>query len=95
MGNRKEAVRLLSMIFTEYQIYPLSCYKENSPVRVFQKMYSDNYYARDIEDFLLLHDYKRIRRGADLPISHFDNCICYEVVTGTDLVTTFDVEQQK
>lgn len=67
MENRKEAVKHLSMIFTEYQIYPLSCYKENSPVRVFQKLYPDNYYAGDIEDFLSLHDYKRIRRGADLP----------------------------
>jgi len=35
--NRKENIKRLSMIFAEYQIYPLSCYKEKSPVRVFQR----------------------------------------------------------
>lgn len=38
MKNSKEAVKRLSMIFAEYQIYPLSSYKENSPVRVFQRL---------------------------------------------------------
>jgi len=67
MDKGKKDIMALSQIFAEYQIYPLSCYKANSPLRVFQKLYPDNYYAKDVEIFLSLHDYKPIRRGADLP----------------------------
>ena len=66
----------LSNLFLEYKIYPNKLYSQNSPVKVFQNLYPDNYYAIDITEFLDLHRYEPIRRGADLPWwgkNYFDN----------------------
>jgi hypothetical protein len=57
----------LSKIFFEYKIYPQYSYKNNTPVKVFQKSYPENYYSKDINNFLKIHDYNPIIRGADLP----------------------------
>lgn len=61
------SISKLSEIFTEYNIYPLSSYIETSPVRCFQYLFPDNYYSKDIAEFLSLHNYKPVRRGSDLP----------------------------
>lgn len=57
----------LSEIFSEYNIYQLKSYSENTPVRVFQKLFPNHYYSKDIKEFLSLHNYKSLKRGADLP----------------------------
>ena len=57
----------LSELFKEYNIYPLKSYSENTPIRVFQELFPDHYYSKDIEKFLSLHKYKSLKRGSDLP----------------------------
>lgn len=57
----------LSEMFTEFKVYPLFSYSENTPVRIFKNLYSENYFSKDIKRFLDLHDYKPVRRGANLP----------------------------
>lgn len=57
----------LASIYSEYKIFPLNTFQPNTPLRVFQRMFPDNYYSRDMNNFLSLHDYLSTRRGADLP----------------------------
>ncbi|GEN36697.1 hypothetical protein [Aneurinibacillus danicus] len=60
-------IEALARMFSMYSIYPASCYVDNSPVRIFQKMFPDNHYARDMELFLKEQQHNPQRRGADLP----------------------------
>lgn len=62
----KANIKGLSELFKDFRIYPSSCY-QGSFVDHFLKTYPDNYYARDLEDFLTLHSYQQDRIGSDLP----------------------------
>ena len=64
---RSERVAALAELFSKYKTYPQQCYGSTSPVRVFQNMFPDNYYSRDIETFLRSQKYAPDHRGADLP----------------------------
>ena len=57
----------LAQLFAKYKIYPQSCYNDCSPVRVFQGMFLENHYSKDLETFLYYQNYKPTQRGADLP----------------------------
>lgn len=57
----------LAQLFARYQIYPMSCYGADSPVRVFQRMFPAEHYGRDLEILLRFQDYAPQQRGADLP----------------------------
>ena len=69
MENRSVKLKMkkITELFTEYKIYPGSCYGSNSPVRVFRKFYPDNHYGKELEVFLSCQDYLPTQRGADLP----------------------------
>ena len=60
-------IEKLAQLFPRFGTYPVSCYETNSPVRVFQKMFPDDHYSRDLETFLQFQDYTPEQRGADLP----------------------------
>lgn len=62
-----EKIIQLSNLFADYQLYPKQLFTEDTPVKAFQRMYPDNSYSIQIEEFLKYHDYKPARRGADLP----------------------------
>lgn len=62
-----DMIKTLSKIYSKYRTYSLECYIEDSPVRVFQKLYPNNHYSQDIELFLAQHNYSATKRGADLP----------------------------
>ena len=57
----------LAKLFAKYKVYPKSCYDDSSPVRAFQRMFTGNYYSKDLKIFLSYQDYKPTQRGADLP----------------------------
>jgi len=57
----------LAKFFAKYETYPKICYNDCSPVRVFQRMFPENYYSKDLETFLSYQNYKPTQRGADLP----------------------------
>jgi hypothetical protein len=57
----------LARLFSNYKIYPQSCYKESSPVDVLNRMFPDDHYSRDLKVFLPLQEYAPEQRGADLP----------------------------
>lgn len=57
----------LSSIYSEYKIFPLDTFRQNTPLKVFETMFPENYYKKDMDAFLLKHDFRAIRRGADLP----------------------------
>ena len=57
----------LSKIFADYKVFPEEAFKEKSPLRVFQKLYPDNYYSNEVEKLIRLQKYKQFTRGADLP----------------------------
>ena len=57
----------LAKLFAEYKIYPRQLFSEDSPVRAFQRIYPDNHYSTQIEQFLAQQNYEPVRRGADLP----------------------------
>ncbi len=63
----KKAIEELTQLFAKYRIYPHSCYSEHSPVGLFQKMFPDDHYSRDLETFLASQNYAPEQRGADLP----------------------------
>lgn len=67
MKEKIKKIKELAQLFAKYKIYPRSCYNNRSPVRVFQKMFPENHYSRDLEEFLFYQDYKSMQRGADLP----------------------------
>ena len=56
----------LAQLFAKYKIYPRNCYNERSPAKVFQRMFSENHYSKDLETFLSCQNYKPTQRGADL-----------------------------
>ena len=60
-------MKKIAELFAQYKVCPKSCYGNNSPVRVFQKFYPDNYYNKELEVFLSYQDYLPTQRGADLP----------------------------
>lgn len=62
-----EKIIQLSKLFAEYQLYPKQLFSEDTPVKAYQRMYSDDSYSTQIDYFLRQHDYKPTRRGADLP----------------------------
>ncbi len=53
----KKAIEELTQLFAKYRIYPHSCYSEHSPVGLFQKMFPDDHYSRDLETFLASQNY--------------------------------------
>lgn len=57
----------LSLIFKSYKTFPLSCYKNGTPLRRFQELYPTDYYSSQAEAFLQYHDYSQAQRGSDLP----------------------------
>ena len=57
----------LSSIYSEYKIFPLNTFHQNTPLKVFQAMFPENHYKKDMDVFLIRHDYRAIRRGSDLP----------------------------
>jgi len=57
----------LAQFFAKYKIYPKSCYNGCSPVKVFQRMFPEDHYSKDLEMFLSYQNYKFTQRGADLP----------------------------
>jgi hypothetical protein len=58
---------VISRVFADYNVFPEENFKENSPLRVFQKLYPDNYYSNEVEALIKLQKDKQITRGADLP----------------------------
>jgi hypothetical protein len=61
-----EKIKELSTLFFKYKIYPKSSF-ENSFVNHFISTNQENYYSRDIIDFLSIHQYVQLKIGADLP----------------------------
>jgi len=59
-------IDVLSRIFADYKVFPEEAFKEKSPLRVFQKLYPDNYYSYEVEKVISLQKYKQFTRGADL-----------------------------
>ncbi len=57
----------LAQLFARYKIYPRNCYNSRSPAMVFQRMFPENHYSKDLKTFLSYQDYKPTQRGADLP----------------------------
>jgi len=62
-----EKISELAQLFVKYQTYPKDCYNDCSPVRVFQRIFPENHYSKDLKTFLFYQDYKPTQRGADLP----------------------------
>ncbi len=60
-------IEKLAQLFAKYKIYPERCYHENTPVRVFQRVFPNNHYSKDLETFLSYQNYEPTKRGADLP----------------------------
>jgi hypothetical protein len=60
-------IDVISRVFADYKVFPEEAFKEKSPLRVFQKLYPDNYYSNEVEALIKLQKYKQITRGADLP----------------------------
>lgn len=65
--NKMKKINELAQLFAKYKIYPKSCYNDCSPARVFQRMFPENHYSKDLETFLSCQNYKSTQRGADLP----------------------------
>jgi len=57
----------LAQLFAKYKTYPLKCYGAETPVRIFQRIFPENYYSTDLEKFLSYQDYEPAQKGADLP----------------------------
>lgn len=57
----------LSKIFEEYEIYPEETFSGNSPLRVFQRLYPENYYSIEVQELVHNQRYEQTKRGADLP----------------------------
>lgn len=62
-----EKIIQLSRLFLDYEIYPKPLFTNETPVKVFQKLYPQNHYSGEVEALLKLHDYNSVRRGSDLP----------------------------
>lgn len=57
----------VAKLYVKYKIFPDGCYSSGSPVESFLRLYPDNYYSKELKDFLKFHTYSPIQRGADLP----------------------------
>lgn len=62
-----DKIQNLSNLYSKYKIFPDCCYVSGSPVEVFKRLYPNNYYSRELGEFLKYHTYSPIQRGADLP----------------------------
>ncbi|MGA8941651.1 MAG: uracil-DNA glycosylase family protein [Thermoactinomyces sp.] len=62
-----EKIRRLAELFAEYRTYPYERYQHNSPAIVFQEMYPENHYSKDLNIFFEYQDYSTDQIGADLP----------------------------
>lgn len=69
-----EKITQLSKVFLKngQHLYPLTRYKDETPLRVSQKEYKNfkfhnSNYCSDIDHFLSFHDYPQSSEGADLP----------------------------
>ena len=60
-------LEVLAETFAKYKIIPNKCYGYDSPARVFQRLFPDDHYAKDIENLILYNNYKPSKRGSDLP----------------------------
>lgn len=69
MSEGSSSIRLtqLSQLFAQYKIYPDEKFTSDSPLRYFQKLYPNNYYSIQTQDFIKIHNYEPTKRGADLP----------------------------
>lgn len=66
----------LSKLYAEHKLYPVISYSLDSPVRVFQRLFPEDHYTKDIDEFFKLHNYNPVQRGSDLPWwgeSYFSN----------------------
>lgn len=73
----RDKIRQLAKLFAEYKTYPHERYQDNSPAVVFQKMFPDNHYSKDLDIFFQFQDYSTNQIGADLPWwgkKYFANC---------------------
>lgn len=57
----------ISRQYAKYKIFPDCYYSSGSPVEAFIRLYPDNYYFRELVEFLKFHSYPPVQRGADLP----------------------------
>ena len=57
----------LGKIYAEYEIFSRSTFHMHTPLSVFQDLFPNNHYSKDINTFLEYQDYKATKRGADLP----------------------------
>ena len=60
-------IEKLARLFARYKIYSKNCYIDYSPARIFQKMFPEDHYSRDMEEFFSYQDCEPAQRGADLP----------------------------
>lgn len=65
MENKK--IEELAQLFAKHKTYSHKCYGSHSPVEIFQRMFPDDPYGRDLKTFLACQNYVPERRGADLP----------------------------
>lgn len=64
---KKTKINELAQLFAKYKTYPLSCFDDNTPARIFQKQFPENHYSIDLKTFLSYQYYEPTQRGADLP----------------------------
>ncbi|MBA4603423.1 hypothetical protein [Thermoactinomyces mirandus] len=67
MDYCREKIRKLAKLFAEHKTHPYERYRDNSPAIVFQKMFPDNHYSKDLNIFFHYQDYSTDQIGADLP----------------------------
>ena len=60
-------MKSLSKLYAEYHIFPEKCFGAGSPAYEFFRMFPKNYFSQDMFEFLKLHRYSPVQRGADLP----------------------------
>lgn len=67
VAMRTAHVGELAALFAKYKTHPKSRFDGTSAARVFQKMFPNNHYSKDIGTFLQAQNYKPAQRGADMP----------------------------
>jgi hypothetical protein len=50
-------MKRLGMIYREFGIYPLGSYEYDSPVKVYQNLFSSDYYGQEIAEFSQVLDF--------------------------------------
>jgi hypothetical protein len=63
----KEKLKQIATLFSQYNIYPREKFIENTPARLFQSYFPDDYYNKDLNFLLSYQGTTATQRGADLP----------------------------